>query len=60
MRTGDGRIPTTRVYRYGPGCVRDIKNLKDAVALQAAHGRARLEEDGRRRFVVVNPALYGD
>ena len=60
MRAGDGRIPTTRVYRYGPGCVRDIKNLKDAVALLAEHGRARIEEQGRRRFVVVNPALYGD
>ncbi len=60
MRTGDGRIPTTRVYRYGPGCVRDIKNLKDAVALLAEHGRARIEEEGRRRFVVVSPALYGD
>jgi hypothetical protein len=60
MRTGDGRIPTTRVYRYGPGCVRDIKNLKDAVALLAEHGRARLEEEGRRRFVVVNPTLYAD
>ena len=58
MRTGDGRMPTTRVYRYGPGCVRDNKDLKDALALLAEHGRARLEEDGRRRFVVVNPALY--
>ena len=58
MRTGDGRIPTTRVYRYGPGCVRDNKDLKDAVALLAEHGRARLEIEGRRRFVVVNPALY--
>ena len=58
MRTGDGRIPTTRVYRYGPGCVRDNKDLKDALALLAEHGRARLEEDGRRRFVVMNPALY--
>ena len=57
-RTGDGRIPTTRVYRYGPGCVRDNKDLKDAVALLAEHGRARLEDEGRRRFVVVNPALY--
>ena len=60
MRTGDGRIPTMRVYRYGPGCVRDIKNLKDAVTPLAEHGRARIEEEGRRRFVVVNPALYGD
>ena len=50
MRTGDGRIPTKRVYRFGPGCVRDSKELKDAVALLAEHGRARLEEEGRRRF----------
>jgi len=58
LRTGDGRIPTTRVYRYGPGCVRDGKDLKDALALLTEHGRARLEEEGRRRFVMVNPALY--
>ncbi len=58
QRTGDGRIPTTRVYRYGPGCVRDNKDMKEALALLAEHGRARLKEDGRRRFVVVNPALY--
>jgi len=58
LRTGEGRIPTTRVYRYGPGCVRDNKDLKDTVALLVEHGRARLEEEGRRRFVVVNPALY--
>lgn len=58
QRTGDGRISTTRVYRYGPGCVRDNKDMKEALALLAEHGRARLEEDGRRRFVVVNPALY--
>jgi len=58
QRTGDCRIPTTRVYRYGPGCVRDNKDMKEALALLAEHGRARLEEDGRRRFVVVNPALY--
>ena len=44
MRTRDGRIPTAKVYRYGPGCVRDSKELKDAVALLAEHGRARLEE----------------
>ena len=58
MRTGDGRIPTKRVYRYGPSCVRDTKDMKDAIALLAEHGHAGLEEEGRRRFVVVNPALY--
>ena len=46
------------MYRYGPGCVRDNKGMKEALVLLAEHGRARLEEDGRRRFVVLNPALY--
>jgi putative DNA primase/helicase len=58
QHTGDGRIPTTRVYRFGPSCVRDNKDMKDALTVLAEHGRARLEEDGRRRYVVVNPALY--
>ncbi len=58
QRTGEGRIPTTRVYRFGPACVRDNKDMKDALTVLAEHGRARLEEDGRRRCVVVNPALY--
>lgn len=58
MRTGDGRITITRVYRFGPGCVRDHKALKEAIALLAEVGRARLEEDGRWRFVVIKPVLY--
>lgn len=58
QRTCDGRIPTTRVYRFGPGCVRDNKDMREAIAVLAEHGRARLEEVGRRRFVVVNPALF--
>jgi putative DNA primase/helicase len=29
-------------------------------ALLAEHGRARIEEEGRRRFMVVNPAPYRD
>lgn len=55
--TGNARIPTTRVYQYGPGCVRDSRDLKAALATLSERGRARLEEEGRRRFVVVNPAL---
>ena len=55
--TGSPRIPTTRVYQYGPACVRDSRDLKAALATLTERGRARLEEEGRRRFVVVNPAL---
>ena len=55
--TGSARIPTTRIYQYGPGCVRDSRDLKAALATLTERGRARLEEEGRRRFVAVNPAL---
>jgi hypothetical protein len=55
--TGSPRIPTTRVYQYGPACVRDSRDLKAALATLTERGRARLEEEGRRRFVTVNPAL---
>jgi len=55
--TGTARIPTTRIYQYGPGCVRDSRDLKAALATLTERGRARLEEQGRRRFVAVNPAL---
>jgi putative DNA primase/helicase len=51
------RIPTSRVYQFGPSCVRDAKAMKTALATLSARGRARMEEDGPRRFVTVNPAL---
>jgi len=57
--TGDSRIPTTRIYQYGPACVRDSRDLKAALATLTERGRARLQTRGRRRYVVVNPALLG-
>jgi putative DNA primase/helicase len=55
--TGSPRISTTRVYQYGPACVRDSRDLKAALATLSERGRARLEQEGRRRFVAVNPVL---
>lgn len=55
--TGSVRIPTMRVYQYGPACVRDSRDLKTALSTLTERGRARMEEVGRRRYVVVNPAL---
>lgn len=51
------RVPTKRIYQYGPNCVRDSRDLRAALAILAERGRARMEEDGRRRAVAVNPAL---
>lgn len=58
-RTGSNRIATNRVYRCGPSPVRDANDMKTALAMLAERRRARLVEDGRRRFVEVNPMLIG-
>ena len=57
--SGESWIPTTRIYQYGPACVRDSRELKAALATLTERGRARLETRGRRRYVAVNPALLG-
>ena len=51
------RVPTKRIYQYGPNCVRDSRDLRAALAILAERGRARMEETGRRRSVAINPAL---
>ncbi|MCZ4315638.1 DUF3987 domain-containing protein [Comamonadaceae bacterium G21597-S1] len=57
--TADPRIPTTRIYQYGPACVRDSRELKAALATLTERARARPQTQGRRRYVVVSPALLG-
>jgi hypothetical protein len=56
-RSSDHRIPTSRVYQFGPGCVRDARAMRSALATLTERGRARIEENEKRRFVAVNPAL---
>jgi putative DNA primase/helicase len=56
-RSSDHRIPISRVYQFGPGCVRDAKAMRTALATLTERGRARIEENEKRRFVAVNPAL---
>jgi putative DNA primase/helicase len=54
---GTHRISTRRIFQYGPKCVRDNQTFKTILATLTERGRARLEMDGRRRYVAVNPAL---
>jgi putative DNA primase/helicase len=56
-RTGDHRIPTPRVYQRGPSCVRDAKAMRAALTTLTERGRALIQADRLRRFVVVNPIL---
>ncbi len=57
---GTGRVPTRRVYQYGPNCVRDGREFNAALALLTERGRARLLVDGRQRYIAINPALLVD
>lgn len=53
-------IPTRRIFQFGPRCTRDSAIFKASIALLAERGRARIEIDGRKRYVAVNPALLDD
>jgi hypothetical protein len=53
-------VPTKRIYQDGPNCVRDSRELRATLAILAERGRARLQEDGCRRAVAINPALLGE
>ena len=57
---GTDRVPTKPICQYGPNCVRDSCDLREALAILAERGRARMEEDGCRRVIAINPALVVD
>ena len=57
---GTGRVPTRRIFQYGPNCVRDGREFAAALALLTERGRARLQVDGRQRYITINPALLVD
>ncbi len=60
QRTQASRIPTRRIFQYGPRTVRDLAMFKASMALLTERGRARLEVEGRKRYVAINPALLDD
>jgi len=60
LANGTDRVPTKRIYQYGPNSVRDSRDLRAALAILNERGRARMEENGRRRCVATNPALLNE
>lgn len=60
LANNSDHVPTKRIYQFGPNCVRDSRDLRAALAILAERGRAQLQKVGRRRVVVINPALLGD
>lgn len=60
LASSTDHVPTKRICQYGPNCVRDSPDLRAALVILAGRGRARIEEDGRRRAVAINPALLDE
>ena len=54
------RIATRRIFQYGPNSARESQAFKFIMAMLAERARARLENEGRRRYVVINPALLDE
>lgn len=54
------RIATRRIFQFGPRSIRDSTVFKASIALLAERARARIEIDGRRRYVSINPTLLDD
>ena len=51
------KVPTREVQRCGPGGLRDKTVIHEAVKELTELGRARMVQDGRKRFIQINPAL---
>lgn len=58
--TQASRVPTRRIFQYWPRTVRDIAMFEASMVLLTERGRPRLEGDGRKRNVAINPALLDD
>lgn len=51
------QIPFREVQQFGPTSLRSQAALDEALSILSSHGRLRLHEAGRRRFIDLNPAL---
>ncbi len=56
-RTGGNQVPTKEVQQYGPNGLREKAVIDAAMQELEELGRARHHHEGRRKFLVLNPAL---
>lgn len=57
-RENTDSVPTRQIQQFGPGGLRDKATLTEAIKELAELGRARLVQDGKKRAVQINPALF--
>jgi len=56
-REGVDKVSTRQIQQFGPGGLRDKTTYTSAVQELAELGRARLVQDGKKKSVLINPAL---
>lgn len=56
-RTESNRLPTMEVLQYGPAKLRRKEEFDSAMQQLSKQSRARIVTEGKRRFVIINPAL---
>lgn len=56
-RNESNRIPTMEVLQYGPGKLRKKDEFESAIQQLSKLSRARIVIEGKRKLVVINPAL---
>jgi len=56
---GVSSFPTRTLLQSGPNVIRRRDHFEEALKILQQHGRARLVENGRKRLVMINPALLG-
>jgi len=56
-RENTDRVPTRQIQQFGPGGLRDKATFTEAIRELVDLGRARLVLDGKKKAVLINPAL---
>jgi putative DNA primase/helicase len=57
LMEGVSEFSTRTILNGGPNVTRRREQFEEALKILAQHGRARLVENGRKRTVMINPAL---
>lgn len=58
-REGTHLAPIAKLQQFGPGGLRSKAAIETALRELEEAGRARLEREGKRKLIAVNPALLG-
>ena len=53
-------VPTTKILQSGPSGLRERASMEAAARELEDSGRARLRQEGKRKWIAANPSLLGE